>query len=288
MTDTAPAFILTRPRHWANGVIFASPHSGCIYPDWFLASSRLPLNLLRSSEDAFIDRLIACAPDFGAVALSACYPRALVDLNRGTEEIDPLVVTGAPRAPQNQRTMAGLGVIPRVVSQGRTIHKKPITRSEADRRLAAYWHPYHDALSSLITEAHRRFGQAVLIDMHSMPRDALGNLSRPRPDIVLGNRHGKSASAHVSDAVTSACEDEGWQLRRNSPFSGAYIASTYGAPARNIHVVQLEIDRSLYMDEATLTPLPEFDDVAARISRIVRRLSVLDCAGRPPRSVAAE
>ena len=288
MTDPANAYRLIRPRNWQSGVIFASPHSGCIYPDWFLSSTPLPLNLLRSSEDAFVDRLIACAPDLGAVALSALYPRALVDLNRGMDEIDPQVVAGTPRTPQNQRTMAGLGVIPRVVSQGRTIHKRPISRPEAQRRLELYWRPYHATLSALIAEAHRRFGQAVLIDMHSMPRDALGHLPQPRPDIVLGNRHGKSAAAHVTDAIAAACQDEGWRVRRNTPFSGAYIAATYGQPARNIHVVQLEIDRSLYMDEATISPLPGFDDFAARIARVIGRLATLDCAGRPPRSVAAE
>lgn len=287
MTEEDMAYRLTRPAHWAAGVIFASPHSGCLYPDWFLSSTRLPLNQLRSSEDAFVDRLIACAPQAGAVAISATYPRAMVDLNRGPEELDPRVVGGVPRTPQNQRTLAGLGVIPRVVSQGRVIHDRPMPRPEADRRIRAYWQPYHAALAALIAEARTRFGQAVLIDMHSMPHDALSHLPHPRPAVVLGNRHGKSASAAVTDAIAAACEAQGWRTRRNSPFSGAYIAQTYGQPARNIHVVQLEIDRSLYMDEATITPLPDFDAFADRVARLIGRLAQLD-AGGPIRSIAAE
>lgn len=288
MSETGTAFTVTRPRHWQSGVIFGSPHSGRIYPDWFLESSRLPLNLLRSSEDAFVDQIIACAPEMGAVTLSAGYPRAMVDLNRGVEEIDPLVVRGTPRAPLNQRTMAGLGVIPRVVSQGRAIHHAPISQFEAERRLNAYWRPYHAVLRGLIDEARAQFGQAVLIDMHSMPHDALNHLTAPRPDIVLGNRHGASASARVTDAIASACETEGWRVRRNSPFSGAYIAATYGQPARNIHVVQLEIDRRLYMDEATITKRPDFDDFAARIAGVIRTLSSLDASGAARRPYAAE
>lgn len=288
MSETATAFTVTRPQHWQSGVIFGSPHSGRIYPDWFLESSRLPLTLLRSSEDAFVDQMIACAPEMGAATLSAGYPRALVDLNRGADEIDPLVVRGTPRAPLNQRTMAGLGVIPRVVSQGRAIHHAPMSQFEAERRLNAFWRPYHAALRGLIDEARARFGQAVLIDMHSMPHDALNHLTQPRPDIVLGNRHGASASARVTDAIAGACEAEGWRVRRNSPFSGAYIAATYGQPARNIHVVQLEIDRRLYMDEATISKRPDFDDFAARISRVIRALSSLDCGGAERRPYAAE
>lgn len=269
---------LVRPAHWANGVIFASPHSGCVYPAWFLEGTRLPMTALRSSEDAFVDQLIACAPEFGSVALSAQIPRCIVDLNRGADEIDPLVVRGVPRHPLNQRTLAGLGVIPRVVSQGRTIHERPIDRIEADRRIAAYWRPYHQTLAALISEARARFGQAILIDMHSMPHDALNHLQGPRPDIVLGNRHGLSAAARISDAVVASVEAQGWNIRRNSPFSGAFICSAYGRPGQNIHVVQLEINRSLYMDEATITKRTDFDLFAARIGAVIRRISQLEAA----------
>lgn len=277
---------LSIPQNWASGVIFGSPHSGCLYPDWFLQGTRLPIEVLRSSEDAFVDRLIACATDFGAATLCASVPRCVVDLNRGADEIDPLVVRGVPRHPLNQRTLAGLGVIPRVVSQGRTIHEHPIDRAEAERRISAYWRPYHAALANLIAEARQRFGQAILIDMHSMPHDALSHLQGARPDMVLGNRHGLSAAARISDAVVDAVTAEGWTIRRNSPFSGAYICSAYGRPGQGVHVIQLEIDRSLYMDESTLIPHPHFDEFAEKLSRVIATLSVLEKRGEQP--VAAE
>nr|WP_318272561.1 N-formylglutamate amidohydrolase [Paracoccus saliphilus] len=275
MSRTELPYVLTRPESWLSGVIFASPHSGCDYPDWFLRETRLPVPLLRSSEDAFVDQLIAPAVMHGAVTLGARVPRCIVDLNRGVDEIDPLVVRGVPRHPLNQRTLAGLGVIPRVVSHGRVIHDRQIDRAEAERRIDSFWRPYHQALSGLIAEARARFGQAILIDMHSMPHDALTHLQGIRPDMVLGNRHGLSSAARVSDAVCASVEAEGWRIRRNSPFSGAYICAAYGRPAQNVHVVQLEIDRSLYMDEATLTPRPDFDVFAARIERVIQRLAGL-------------
>ncbi|WP_170309490.1 N-formylglutamate amidohydrolase [Paracoccus subflavus] len=288
MTESDLSVLIERPDHWVSGVIFGSPHSGCIYPDWFLKGTRLPPATLRSSEDAFVDRLIAGAPDFGAVTIRAQVPRAVVDLNRAPDEIDPLVVRGVPRHPLNQRTLAGLGVIPRVVSQGRAILERPLERSEAERRINSYWRPYHQALSGLIAEARSRFGQAILIDMHSMPHDALGHLQGSRPDMVLGNRHGLSAAARVSDAIVAAIESEGWRVRRNSPFAGAYICSTYGRPGQNVHVVQLEIDRALYMDEQTITPHEGFDDFAARFTAVIRRLSVLDADGPIQTVIAAQ
>lgn len=282
------SFDLRRPAEWLGGVIFASPHSGRCYPEWFLAESRLETRHLRSSEDAFVDRLIEPALDHGAVVLNSLVPRSLVDLNRSADEMDPLVVSGAMPRVMSPRIMAGLGVIPRVVSQGRTILERPIDRTEAERRIDAYWRPYHLALAALIAEARARFGQAILIDMHSMPHDALNHLHGQRPDMVLGNRHGLSASARVSDAIIAAVEAEGWRIRRNSPFAGAYICSAYGRPGHNVHVVQLEIDRSLYMDEKTITPNDRFADVASRIGRVIRTLAVLDAGGRAGPAVAAE
>lgn len=280
-------YVLTRPDSWQSGVIFASPHSGCDYPEWFLAETKLPIPILRSSEDAFIDRLIAPAVAQGAVTLSSRVPRCIVDLNRGADEIDPLVVRSVPRHPLNQRTLAGLGVIPRVVSQGRVIHDRPMEREAAERRIDLCWRPYHEALTGLIAEARARFGQAILIDMHSMPHDALSHLQGTPPDMVLGNRHGLSAAARISDAVCAAVEAEGWRIRRNSPFSGAYICAAYGRPAQNVHVVQLEIDRSLYMDERTITPRPDFAKFADRMARVVTRLATLDLDGSGER-IAAE
>lgn len=288
MTESDLPVLIDRPDRWASGVIFGSPHSGRSYPDWFLEGTKLPPETLRSSEDAFVDRLIACAPSFGAVTIRAQVPRAIVDLNRAPDEIDPLVVRGVPRHPLNQRTLAGLGVIPRVVSQGRAILERPIDRAEAERRIDAYWRPYHLALASLIAEARSRFGQAILIDMHSMPHDALNHLHGARPDMVLGNRHGLSAAARVSDAIVTAVEAEGWRIRRNSPFAGAYICSAYGRPGQNVHVVQLEIDRALYMDEKAIVPHDGFDDVAIRMAQVIRKLSVLNADGQPDAAIAAE
>ena len=287
MTTKDATFDLDRPAAWRGGVIIASPHSGRDYPDWFLAESRLDRHVLRSSEDAFVDRLIAPARALGAVVLTARVPRSVVDLNRAPDEIDPLVVAGPAPAVLGPRIMAGLGVIPRVVAQGRAIHDRPIPRAEAERRIARLWRPYHDQLAALIAEARARFGGAILIDMHSMPRDALSHLPRPRPDFVLGDRNGTSASGRISQAVARAITAEGFRLRRNSPFAGAYIAATYGRPAQNVHVVQLELDRSLYMDEARIEPRPDFDALAGRMRAVLGRLVRLrpDAAGG---TIAAE
>ena len=108
-----------------------------------------------------------------------------------------------------------------------------------------------------------------------MPRDALAHLPRPRPDFVLGDRNGGSASTRITSEIASAVQAEGFRLRRNSPFSGAYIATTYGRPRQNVHVVQLELDRSLYMNERMVEPRVDFGAFALRLERILKRLAGL-------------
>lgn len=282
-----PVFDIMRPKEWQNGVIFASPHSGRCYPDWFLPMTRLTPLHLRSSEDAFVDRLVTPAVGCGAVVLTSRVPRSVIDLNRSPEDIDPLIVEGARPGRLNPRTMAGLGVIPRVVSQGRAIYDRPISHDDAMARIRMFWHPYHQALSALIEEARARFGGALLIDTHSMPRDALAHLPVPRPEIVLGDCNGASASARITRDASEVILGAGFRLRRNSPFSGAYIAATYGRPDRNVHVLQLEMDRSLYMDERRIEPRPDFDLFALRFGRLVARLAAIAPDG-PRLSVAAE
>jgi N-formylglutamate amidohydrolase len=167
---------------------------------------------------------------------------------------------------------SGLGVIPRVVANGRAIYRGKLTRAEAEARLQRVWHPYHGALRRLLEEAQGRFGQAILIDAHSMPHEAIEAHTRPgqpRPDVVLGDRFGAAAGREVMDCVEAAFAAAGLRVQRNSPFAGAFIAQAYGRPGRRQHVVQVEIDRALYLDEATVTPRADFDAFRALIAGVL-------------------
>jgi len=260
------------PDHQSVPVVFASPHSGSAYPAGFLAATPLDRLAIRSSEDAFVDRLFAAAPAFGAPLLAARVPRAFVDLNRAADELDPAVIEGVGRNAHNPRISSGLGVIPRVVAGGRAIHAGKISRDEAEARLRQCWHPYHDALRRLIDATRARFGEAVLIDCHSMPHEALESHARPgqpRPDVVLGDRFGAAAGRDVVDRIEAAFAGAGLHVVRNAPFAGAYVAQAYGRPSRRVHVVQVEIDRALYMDEARIEPLAGFETFRQRIGTVV-------------------
>lgn len=283
-----PPFLIHRPASLRTPFVFSSPHSGRDYPPGFLAEIQLDAHTIRSSEDAFVDDLFAAAPACGAPLLAARVPRAWIDLNRACDELDPALIEGLARAPHNPRISSGLGVIPRVVANGRAIYAGKITRGEADERLDRAWHPYHAALRGLLEDAMAQFDRAVLIDAHSMPHEAIEAHARPgqpRPEVVLGDRFGAAAGREVVDRIEVAFTDAGLRVARNAPFAGAYIAQAYGRPSRGCHVVQIEIDRALYMDEAQVQRRPDFAAFRDLISGVVADITG---AGRRRLPLAAE
>jgi N-formylglutamate deformylase len=282
------AYEVFHPERNRSCVVFASPHSGRDYPWSFLRKTVLDEHAIRSSEDAFVDMLFDCAPRYGATFIKAGAPRAFVDLNRSNDELDPALIEGVRRQGHNPRVASGLGVIPRVVSNGRAIYRGKITGAEAERRITQYWQPYHDMVQKLLDAAHQRHGQAVLLDCHSMPHEAMDGVARSgmrRPDVVLGDRFGASAGGEVVDRIEAAFADAGFVVTRNTPFAGAYITQAYGRPSRGQHAVQVEIDRSLYMNEALIRPNGDFDTVRAALQQVVGEVAQIG-QGRLP--LAAE
>ena len=268
-------FDLKIPQDSVSLAVFSSPHSGSAYPREFLKTSRLSRLDLRSSEDAFVDELFGAVPALGAPLLSARFPRAYVDVNRAASEIDPAMVTGVKSTGTNPRLAAGLGVIPRVVSDNRAIIDGKISLEEARARLESCYYPYHRMLRKLITERKTFLGGAILFDCHSMPHEALSSVPRVMgrsPEIVLGNRFGAASSGWIMDEACEAFRSEGFVVAKNAPFAGGYITRQYGNPREYTHAIQIEIDRSLYMDEARITPNADFEAIRQRLTEVARKL----------------
>lgn len=282
------AFHLTRPQQRTSAVVFASPHSGNDYARSFVHSSILDEHTIRSSEDAFVDLLFESVPLFGAPFLKAGAPRAFVDLNRSSDELDPALIEGARLQGHNPRVASGLGVIPRVVANGRAIYRGKLTMVEAKRRIDQYWRPYHATLQQLLNEAHAEFGRAILVDCHSMPHEAMDGMNKSkkrRPQIVLGDRFGAAAGGEIVDRIEAAFASAGLIVTRNAPFAGAYVTQAYGRPSRQQHAVQIEIDRTIYMDEKRIRPNRNFDAFRALLTGIIAEIAVI---GQDQLPLAAE
>jgi N-formylglutamate amidohydrolase len=284
-----PPFVLSRPAGaLASPLVFASPHSGRLYPQDMMTASALDAAAIRRSEDAFVDQLIAGAAEHGAAVLCAAYARAYVDVNREPYELDPMMfedeLPDFARG-RSARVAAGLGSIARIVAEGQEIYARKLTFDEARRRIETVHQPYHVTLEALLAEACGQFGRAVLIDWHSMPSAAARTLGQSGDfggagscDLVLGDRFGTACDGTITSTVERAFEAMGYRVTRNAPYAGGFTTERYGHPARRRHALQIEINRGLYLDEAGVEPNGGFAGLKADLERVFLAL-VQCCSG---------
>jgi N-formylglutamate amidohydrolase len=268
-------FEIHAPLEQTLPFVFNNAHSGRVYPTEFLAQSRLNHHELRRSEDCFTDILFQEMPALGAPMLQAHFPRAYLDANREPYELDPKMFDGRLPSYTNSRSMrvaGGLGVIPRIVSEGQDIYASRLPVSEAMERIDQLYRPYHRALRGLISRTQQRFEAVYLFDCHSMPSASLGMEPMMRPDFVLGDRFGTSCAPMLMDIAQQAFEALGYTVARNRPYAGGFITEHYGNPASDIHALQIEINRALYMNEETLEPHHGFDPLRDDLSTAILQI----------------
>ena len=272
-----PPYILRAAEGNLSPFIFAAPHSGRYYPADFQARSALEATDLQRSEDAFVDLLFRDVTRYGGTQLVATHARAYLDLNRAADELDATMF--APRLDAktlntSQRVKVGLGLIPRIIAEGVPIYKGPLPAREVEKRLTGIHTPYHHILSQLVTARRKDFGRAYLIDCHSMPSENnCGRKNRSQSvDIVLGDSWGSACSRELTSLVEELFIAAGLRVRRNVPYSGGYSTVHYGSPTQNIHALQIEINRAIYMDEASQTRLPEFELVRTTLAHVCQQI----------------
>ncbi len=286
-----PPFLVDEPERHIAPFVFNAPHAGSVYPSGFLTTSRLDALALRRSEDAFVDTLFSGMVSLGAPLMTARFPRAYLDVNREPYELDPRMFENRRPPFANTRSMrvaGGLGTIPRVVADGHEIYRGRLSVDEGLRRIEWLYKPYHRTLRQLVHRTARTFGHAVLIDCHSMPSTSLSREDAAKADIVLGDRYGTSCSSGLTDLVETALRDCGYAVVRNKPYAGGFITEHYGEPALGRHALQIEINRSLYMDERTLARRSGFDALARNLKDAFRQVIHEIDGDLTPRRMAAE
>lgn len=270
------AYTVHRPTG-APLLLYDSPHSGRFYPPDFALGA--PLADLRLGEDAYVDELLANAPAYGAAVLAANYPRCYIDVNRAETDIDSAILAEPWPGPiePTEKARRGLGLIRRYVVPGVAAQARPLTAAELETRLErAYW-PYHAALGALVEELRASRGTVVHVNWHSMK--SRGNAMTPdgpgasRPDAVVSDLHGRSAARWVRDLIVTTLGDAGYHVSINEPYAGGTIVQRVGAPGRDVHSVQIEINRALYLREQSVERTDGFAAVVGTVDALTRRLA---------------
>ena len=278
MLMTPPALAFRRSQAPARvPVLLSVPHAGRAYTARLLALARLPASALALLEDPFVDRLVDEGVAAGAAAIVASVPRAEIDLNRALDDLDPAMVTvrAPPRTsqPLSSRASFGLGLIPSRLAGHGAIWRCGLAPAEVERRIGDVYEPYHRELADTLARLRDRFGVAVLLDCHSMP------LRGPAAAmVVLGDRGGVTCGEWLIAAAEAACGADRLPTARNEPYAGGEIVARHGAPADNIHAIQIELDRSLYLAS---DGRPDASGVA-RMSRLIAALVTTAAAASGP------
>lgn len=273
-TSDDAAFRVTLPEGMAGPLVFASPHSGSLYPA-DMGGLVLPEASLRSAEDALVDRLIASGPAHGAALITGQVGRAYLDLNREPDELDPLLIADAGSIEASPRAAVGYGVVPRLSGDGQPLYDRRLSLAEVQDRVARVHAPYHAALGGLITAARERNGRAVLVDWHSMPARAggTGPNGRGGVDVVLGDRHGSSCDPAITRRLRTLFEGLGWRVALNHPYAGGYSTRLWARPDEGFHAIQIELSRALYFDEATMAPGLGWSRCEKGLARVIAGLA---------------
>jgi len=284
MTD-AP-FYRIGPERPVLPVILSVPHAGRDYPPALLEAARVPVSVLEALEDRLVDRLIWRASAAGATAFVATMPRAAIDLNRDEREVDPSMIAPPPPAHSvlpTARTRGGLGLVPARLAGAGALWRGRISRDELKRRVETVHRPFHTALGEALAAARQRFGTAILLDCHSMPPRPQGS---DQAKIVFGDRHGRTVAPSLLEAALNAARAQGFAVACNDPYAGGHVVERHGKPGGGIHALQIEIDRSIYLDATLREPGPGFDKAARLIAGIAEALASAVTA--PPTAIAAE
>lgn len=274
------SFDIVGPEIPESPVVISVPHAGRDYPLSLRANLRVPSELLATLEDRHVDA-IALAASAGETLLIQRLGRAWIDLNRAEHERDPGVDEGAPPGAPSTKVRGGLGIVPRRTARAGELWRRRFPGEEIAARILADHRPYHAALRETLRLARDRFGCAVLLDLHSMPPIPQGNAR-----IVTGDRFGRSSSVRFVRRVESVVSTEGLRYSRNVPYAGGHILERHGNPATHIHAIQLELDRSLYLDSTFDKPGANFDAIVRLVRGIIDALSDEACDSAP--ALAAE
>ena len=238
-------------------LVLDSPHSGEDYPPGF--DYVAPAAIVRQAEDTHVARLWRGALAHGATLVEAHFPRAWIDPNRSLEDIDPALFAPGERWPgpiaTTRKTEQGIGLVWRLARHGVPMYARGLTVAEVQRRIDTCWRPYHDMLARALDECHRAFGAVWHVDCHSMPAvgDALADdPGRERADVVLGDRDGTTCEPAFTRLVADTFAALGYSVAINDPYKGVELVRKHGRPAERRHSLQIELKRTLYMDEQTL------------------------------------
>lgn len=252
-------------------VMATSPHSGEQIPpeaEWLKNWDELTL---MGDVDRYVDQLYESSLDRLKIPfLKTEWHRYALDLNRLPTDVDTDSVEGAPLPS---------GSYPRgfhwaFSTKGIKLLTKPLSRITHQALIDRVYVPFHRDLKQMADQL-LQVGPLLHLDLHSMP--SLGTYQHRDPgerrkSVVISDSKGKSCDPLLKDFVIAVFEEEGFEVAYNWPYFGGRLTEAYGQPSKNHHVIQIELNRALYMDEVTKKKTEGFEKLSQRLDRVLEKI----------------
>ena len=259
MTHSIQPYELIYPKTKKVPFVLSIPHCGTKFPPELKNYFEPHLTEAPDDTDWFLDILYDFTEEMGITIIKAVYSRWVIDLNR-TPENQSLYDDG--------RIITSL--CPTTTFFGEALYVNESDRpnkQEVDRRLEKYYWPYHDKIDELLQSCKEEFGQVLFWDAHSIRRNVKTIQKEDFPDLILGNDDLKTAGSSFIKSTLECLGSEAFEVNHNTPFKGGYITRSKGNPNENIHALQLEMCKDLYMSNKETS----YDPVKAkRVKKLLR------------------
>jgi N-formylglutamate deformylase len=228
------------------------PHSGEKVPLETPWLSKLNEVLLMYDVDRYVDKLYEPAlKKLTLPNVKTEWHRYAIDLNRLPDDVDADSVIGH----RNPSGKFPRGLHWAITTMGERLMPEPMSAELHDQLVVKYFEPFHSQVREEMEKLKKTGAKNIYhIDAHSMPSVGTKEHRDPgerRADAVISDCEGTSCSPEFRDLVVSSYEKAGFKTRVNWPYKGGRVTETYGKPALGVHSIQVELNRALYMNEAT-------------------------------------
>ncbi|MEL6253026.1 MAG: N-formylglutamate amidohydrolase [Bacteroidota bacterium] len=238
-------FQIIEPKSSFVPILLSIPHLGTAFPDEVKENYVEELANNPDDTDFFLDQLYDFASEIGITVIQANYSRWLIDLNRDPQNISLY---------KDGRMITGL--CPTSDFKENPIYRSPDLEpdhEEIERRKEVYYFPYHQKINEILEGWRKQYKDVLLWDAHSI-REYVKSIQQEKfPQLILGNNDLKSADKSLIDIALKELVSNGHELTHNLPFKGGNITRSFGRPEKGIHALQLEMIKTLYMDDAEVS-----------------------------------
>ncbi len=242
----------------ARPLFVTIPHSGERVPDLCPWLKNLPEPILMCDVDRFVDRLYEPALTALQIPfLKTEWHRYAGDLNRLAEDVDRDSVENHWQ--ESGQFSRGFHWV--ITTKGDRLMSKPMSLKDHQQLVELIYEPFHQKIRTQYKAFKSQGAKEFFhLDLHSMPSLGTSQHRDPgqhRSQVVISDSLGKSSKSEFVDLVMAAFLRAGFDVRYNWPYVGGRLTESYGQPQLGQHVVQVELSRSLYMDEFSKKILPE-------------------------------